>query len=156
MMARPIDVQEAATKSANSSDPTLLSEAELARAFAVDIDLGLTSSEAALRLSRDGPNELPAAVALPPWRRFLRHFQDPLIYLLCAAVLISLAAWMMEGHNGWPVDAIVIGLVILLNGILGFLQEAKAQDAVAALSKMTAQVRQSCVMASSCMCPAPS
>lgn len=46
---------------------------------AADIVLGLTSSEAALRLSRDGPNALTAAVVVPVWRRLLAHFQDPLI-----------------------------------------------------------------------------
>jgi magnesium-transporting ATPase (P-type) len=120
------------------TDPGLLDQAGLAKKYAVDIARGLTTSEAAQRLARSGPNALPVAQAKPPWQRFLRHFQDPLIYLLCAAVLISLLAWMMEGHGGWPVDAIVIGLVILVNGILGFMQEAKAQDAVAALSTLTA------------------
>jgi Ca2+-transporting ATPase len=134
----PVAARAAAAGAALRVDPALIGEAELARTFAVDIELGLTSPEAALRLARDGPNVLAATVALPAWRRFLRHFQDPLIYLLCAAIAISLAAWAIEGRTGWPVDAGVIGLVILLNGLLGFLQEAKAQDAVAALSKMTA------------------
>ena len=130
--------EQLAAASVHRVNPVLLGEAELARTFAVDTELGLTSPEAALRLARDGPNELAAAVALPAWRRFLSHFQDPLTYLLCAAIVISLAAWAIEGRTGLPIDAGVIGLVILLNGILGFLQEAKAHDAVAALSKMTA------------------
>ncbi|MBC7685963.1 MAG: cation-translocating P-type ATPase [Bdellovibrionales bacterium] len=111
---------------------------QLGLAYGVDPARGLSASEAALRLVRDGPNQLAAAVALPRWRRFLKHFQDPLIYLLCAAVVISLVAWTFEDRAGWPVDAIVIALVILLNAMLGYLQEAKAQDAVAALSKMSA------------------
>ncbi len=135
---RRIDALHALAGGAALADPTLLDYAEVARACAADIDHGLSSPEAALRLARDGPNTLPSAPAPAFWRRFLAHFQDPLIYLLLAAVLISLVAWVMEGRGGWPVDAIVIGLVILLNAILGFLQESKAQDAVAALSKMTA------------------
>lgn len=139
--------QDAAPKSVRSTQlpqppqptqPSLLSAAEIARAFEADLELGLTSAQAALRLARDRPNELTAAVAVPAWRRLLKHFQDPFTYLLCAAVLISSIAWMIEGANGWPVEAIVIGLVILRNGVLGFLQEARAHDAVAALSKMTA------------------
>ena len=133
-----MNAERAATGFPAAADPALLDEAALAIAYGVDLAHGLTSADASLRLSRDGPNQLAAAVALPFWRRFLTHFQDPLIYLLCAAVLISLAAWAFEGRAGWPVDAIVIALVILLNGILGYLQEAKAQDAVAALSTMTA------------------
>ncbi|MDB5746503.1 MAG: ATPase, type [Massilia sp.] len=138
MTLRQINVQQAAVKSAHLPDAALLSEPQIAQEFATDIDVGLTSAEAALRLSTDGPNALTAAVVLPAWRRLLKHFQDPLIYLLFAAVIISLVAWTVEGHTSWPVDAIVIALVILLNGVLGFLQEAKARDAVAALSRMTA------------------
>ena len=137
---RPIDAQPPGASAGVPANPCLLDQAELALAYAVDIAHGLSSPEAALRLARDGPNTLPAAPTPPRWRRLLRHFQDPLIYLLCAAVLISLVAWIMEGRSGWPVDAIVIGLVIVLNGVLGFLQEAKAQDAIAALSKLTAPV----------------
>jgi Ca2+-transporting ATPase len=119
------------------ADPGVRDPADLARAFAVDPARGLTSAEAARRLARDGPNTLAAAPTEPAWRRFLGHFKDPLVYLLGAAVLISLLAWAMQG-GGWPVDAIVIALVILANGVLGFVQEGKAQDAVAALSTLTA------------------
>jgi magnesium-transporting ATPase (P-type) len=68
----------------------------------------------------------------------LVHFKDPLIYLLLAAVAISLAAWVIRGRDGWPIDAIVIALIVVVNAILGYLQEAKAERAVAALAKMTA------------------
>ena len=47
----------------------------------------------------------------PTWRRILAQFQDPLVYLLLGAVIIALLAWVIEGRAGWPVDAIVIGLV---------------------------------------------
>ncbi len=72
----------------------------------------------------------------------LAQFQDPLIYLLLAAVAIALVAWWVEGRGtenaGLPVDAIVIAAVVLLNGVIGHVQEAKAQNAVAALARMTA------------------
>ncbi|HYE41731.1 MAG TPA: HAD-IC family P-type ATPase, partial [Ramlibacter sp.] len=51
---------------------------------------------------------------------------------------IALAAWLVEGAHGWPVDAVVITAVLLLNAVLGYVQEAKARDAVAALARMTA------------------
>jgi magnesium-transporting ATPase (P-type) len=51
---------------------------------------------------------------------------------------IALAAWMVEGGAGWPIDTIVIAVVLLLNAALGFVQESKAADAVAALARMTA------------------
>ena len=85
-----------------------------------------------------GPNELRGTPPVPIWRKILAQFQDPLIYLLLAAVAVSLVAWIVEGAHGAPVDAIVIAAIIILNAILGYTQEAKAADAVAALGAMTA------------------
>ena len=61
-----------------------------------------------------------------------------MIYLLLGAVAISLAAWLIEGRVGWPVDAIVVALIVIVNAVLGYLQEAKAANAVAALAQLTA------------------
>ena len=57
---------------------------------------------------------------------------------MLAAVAIALVAWLIEDSVGWPVDAIVIATIVLLNGVLGYVQEAKADDAVVALVRMTA------------------
>ena len=119
-------------------DPSVRDADEVPRAFGADLDSGLTSQEAARRLAKSGPNELHATPRAPAWRRILAHFQDPLIYLLLAAIAISLIAWAIDGWVGWPVDAIVIAAIVVLNGVLGYAQEAKAQDAVAALARMTA------------------
>ena len=86
---------------------------------------------------KTAPTNFRAAPRLPAWRRVLSHFQDPLIYLLLAAIAIALLAWVIEGRVGWPVDAIVIATIVLLNAVLGYVQEAKAEDAVAALARMT-------------------
>jgi P-type Ca2+ transporter type 2C len=110
----------------------------VARALGVDVALGLRSAEAARRLAEHGPNQLRTAEARPTWRRILAQFQDPLVYLLIGAIVIALAAWLIEGHEGWPTDALVIAAVLLLNAALGFIQEGKAADAVAALARMTA------------------
>ena len=118
-------------------DPSVTDAAAVARALGADLERGLTAAEAARRLAEQGRNELRGAPPVPTWRRLLAHFQDPLIYLLLAAIVIALAAWFLEGRAGWPVDAIVIAVVVLLNGALGFMQEAKARDAVAALARMT-------------------
>ena len=118
-------------------DPSVTDAAAVARALGADLERGLTAAEAERRLAEQGRNELRGAPPLPTWRRVLAHFQDPLIYLLLAAIVIALAAWFLEGRAGWPVDAIVIAVVVLLNGALGFMQEAKARDAVAALARMT-------------------
>lgn len=121
-----------------SEDPSVQDADEVAKAFGADLDSGLTSQEAARRLAEKGPNELRAAPRVPTWRRILAHFQDPLIYLLLAAIAISLVAWAIDGRVGWPVDAMVIAVIVILNGVLGYVQEAKAEHAVAALARMTA------------------
>ena len=112
--------------------------ADALRTLDVDPDTGLDQAEAQRRLGRYGANELRPAPPVPLWRKILRQFQDPLIYLLVAAIAISVLAWVVEGAAGPPVDAIVIGAVVLLNGVLGFVQENKAESAVAALRLMTA------------------
>ncbi|HET9348625.1 MAG TPA: cation-transporting P-type ATPase, partial [Arthrobacter sp.] len=104
----------------------------------VSPETGLDSDEAGRRLALYGANELRSAPPVPLWRKILRQFQDPLIYLLLAAIAISVVAWAVEGAAGVPVDALVIGAVVLFNGVLGFVQENKAESAVAALRLMTA------------------
>ncbi|MGZ8482115.1 MAG: cation-translocating P-type ATPase, partial [Candidatus Limnocylindria bacterium] len=109
-----------------------------------DPSRGLTAAEAAARLARYGPNQLESAAAVPGWRRLLAQFNSPLIHLLLAAVVVSLAAWGAEGRDGLPYDAIVILAILVLNAVLGYTQEARAEEAVAALQRMstpTATVR---------------
>jgi len=98
----------------------------------------LSSVEAARRLENDGSNELRSAPPVPEWRKLLQQFRDPLIYLLLAAIVISLVAWAIEGAHGLPIDATIIALIVVLNAVIGYVQEAKAQSAVAALAHMTA------------------
>jgi len=119
-------------------DPSLMDVPSVCSALAADVEKGLSAQEAARRLASEGPNELRAAPPVPTWRRMLAHFQDPLVYLLLAAIGISLAAWYLGGREGWPVDALVIASIVLMNAILGYVQEAKAERAVAALAKLTA------------------
>jgi len=120
------------------TDPHARSGADVARRLETDVDEGLTATEAQRRLARDGPNTLRAAARRPAWRRMLAQFQDPLTLLLVAAIVVALAAWAMDGATGWPIDATVIAAVVLLNGILGYVQETRARSAVDALSRMTA------------------
>ena len=102
-----------------------------------DVIAGLTAQKAAARLSANGRNELQPEPPVPAWRRIAAQFQSPLIYLLLAAIAIALLAWGVEGFGGWPIDALVIAAVVLLNAALGYLEEGKARDAVAALARMT-------------------
>jgi len=119
-------------------DPSQVDADVVAMQLDVDPAAGLSAQEAARRLEADGPNELRGKKPIPTWRRVVAQFQDPLIYLLLAAVAISLASWVVQGAEGAPVDAIVIAAIVVLNAILGYTQEAKAEDAVAALGTMTA------------------
>ena len=98
---------------------------------------GLTAQEAGTRLLANGRNELHPTPPVPAWQRVLAQFQNPLIYLLLVAIVIALVAWGVDGFAGWPIDALVIAAVVMLNGALGYLEEAKARDAVAALAQMT-------------------
>ncbi len=133
-----IEVPATATPHDPLGDPSLLDAAAVAAALDTDLQRGLGAAEAAARLSRDGPNELRAEPRRPTWRRILAQLQDPLVYLLLAAVAVALVAWAIEGRHSVPVDAIVIALVVALNAALGYAQEVKAENAVAALAAMTA------------------
>ena len=119
-------------------DPSLAAPERLLQSLDTDAGQGLTPEEAARRLVAHGANVLRGAPAIPAWRRVLAQFQDPLVYLLLGAIGIALGAWAVEGFEGWPLDAVVIAAVVLLNGALGFVQQSKAADAVAALARMTA------------------
>ncbi len=103
-----------------------------------DLDRGLTEVEAAERLDRRGPNELEAAEPVPAWRKLVEQFRDPLVYLLLAAVAVSLVAWLLEGAEDVPFEVAVISLILVANALLGYVQEARAEQAVAALQRMAA------------------
>ena len=114
--------------------------AAVAAAVGTDVGRGLTSEEAARRIEQYGPNQLDAAPPVPAWRKLLAQFADPLIYLLLAAVVVSLVAWAVEGAEGVPFDAVVITVIVVLNAVLGYVQEARAEQAVAALQRMAAAI----------------
>lgn len=102
-----------------------------------DPDLGLTAVEVDERRARYGPNTLAEADPVPGWQRLLAQFADPVVYLLLAAIGISGAVWIVEGADGFPFDVAVIAVIVVANAILGFVQERKAEEAVAALQSMT-------------------
>lgn len=91
---------------------------------------GLTSAEAVSRLETYGANELAFSAATPWWRVFARQFASPIIGILAVAGVITL----LQRH--W-VDAIAIFLVLMINAVLGFTQERKAEKDVRALQSMT-------------------
>jgi magnesium-transporting ATPase (P-type) len=119
-------------------DPWRLDAADVAVELGTDVRSGLTSAEATTRLGRYGPNELEPEAAVPAWRKLLAQFANPLVYLLLAAVVVSVTAWVAEGAEGMPYEALVIAIIVVLNAVLGYVQEARAEQAVAALQRMTA------------------
>jgi Ca2+-transporting ATPase len=99
---------------------------------------GLTDEEARTRLDRYGRNELHAEQPVPAWRRILAQFQDVLVILLLAATAISAALWIYERDAALPYEALAIFAVIVLNATMGYLQQSRAEAAIAALRAMSA------------------
>ena len=90
---------------------------------------GLSGEDAARRLEEVGPNRLPEPPRHPAWRRFLSHFNDVLIYLLLAAAAVK----MVMGD--W-LDVTVILAVAIVNAVIGFVQEGRAEKALAGIRGM--------------------
>ncbi len=96
-----------------------------------NVQRGLTSSQVNERRARYGPNELEEEPAPPPWRILLMQFANTMIVVLLVAAVIMVAI-------GESTDAIVIGAIVVLNALIGFFQEYRAEQAMAALRSMTA------------------
>ena len=94
-----------------------------------DAAKGLPQDEAESRLAKFGANRMSAGKTVPPWLRFLLQFHQPLIYILLGATLVC---FLLAEF----VDAAVIFAVVLINAVIGYIQEAKAEKAIDALSKM--------------------
>jgi Ca2+-transporting ATPase len=112
-------------------------EAVLA-ALDVDPRSGLCSTEAEKRLERYGRNELTEEKPVLGWRKFLAQFTDALVILLIVAGLVSAGLWFYERDASLPYEALAILAIVLLNAILGYVQQARAERAVAALRDMSA------------------
>lgn len=100
-------------------------------------ETGLTTAEARTRRERYGPNRLPSKPPPAWWQIGLRQFKSPLIYILLAAAVVSLLI-----HPDDPTDAIFIGVVLMLNAVIGGYQEWKAERSTRALQKLL-QIRAS-------------
>ena len=104
---------------------------ELVKVLEVNLSTGLSADEVRRRQKEHGPNRVTARRGTPTWLKFLKQFNQPLVYILLVAVGVT--AFLGE----W-VDSSVIFGVVIINAIVGFLQEAKAEKAIEALAKMVA------------------
>ena len=107
-------------------------------ALDTDAQHGLGEAEARDRLERHGLNELTAQKPVPAWRKFLAQFQDTLVIMLLIATAISAGLWLYERESALPYEAMAIFTIVLLNAILGYVLELRAERAVAALNQMSA------------------
>ncbi|MBE6027485.1 MAG: cation-translocating P-type ATPase [Clostridiales bacterium] len=97
---------------------------------------GLSAEEAAARLESDGPNKLIEAKKRSSIARFFDQMKDPMIIILLVAAALSLITSLYQNEN--PSDVFIILFVVVLNSVLGVVQENKAEEAIEALKQMTA------------------
>ena len=98
---------------------------------------GLTAAEASSRLSQYGPNELEKEEKTPLWKRFFEQMADPMVIMLIVAAAISAITGTIQGESEWA-DVIIIMAVVIINSVLGVVQEAKSEQALEALQQMSA------------------
>jgi P-type Ca2+ transporter type 2C len=113
-------------------------EALIAR-LGTDPAHGLSEAEAARRLAQDGPNELPKPKGKNPWWQLVGQFANPIVLTLLVAAIIAIVDGVSRRTEPVLVrfgDATAILLIVLLNALLGFYQERRAEAALAALEKM--------------------
>ena len=129
----------AGDRTANAAAPPYRQPVEaVLLALGVDGRAGLSAAEARERLARHGRNELRAEAKAPAWKRFLAQFQDVLVVLLLVATAISATLWVIERDAALPYEAMAILAIVLLNAVLGYVQESRAEASVAALRQMSA------------------
>ncbi len=109
---------------------------ELTEQLSTDAASGLSASEAAERLARDGYNEFRKTKHTSLLVKFLTQFKSFMILVLIAAAVISGVVGVMNGEGF--TDAIIIMVIVVLNAIIGVAQEAKAEKSLDALEKMAA------------------
>ena len=115
----------------------LSSTAAVLKAQGVAEATGLGASEASQRLAKHGPNKLKEEEKTPLWIRFFQQMADPMVIMLIVAAVISAVTGMIQGESEWA-DVVIIMTVVIINSALGVIQEAKSEEALAALQEMSA------------------
>ena len=107
-----------------------LAVAQVGKQLGVDPSTGLSAAEAAGRLKQYGDNSLVEAPPVPLWRKIARQFAELVIWILIAAAIISAAM------GEWA-DTAAIAAIVIVNALIGFFQEERAMQALAALRKLS-------------------
>ena len=109
-------------------------------ALATDSVRGLRHAEAHRRLDQYGHNRLKSAPEIPWWKRLLEQFENFLVIILLVAIVISVIEWLLQDprETALPYEAIVILAIVILNAMLGFVQESRAEKSVRALMALAA------------------
>ena len=115
----------------------LSAAAEVLSDQGVDENLGLSTGEASSRLAKTGPNKLEEAEKTPLWKRFFEQMADPMVIMLIVAAVISALTGMVKGEPDFA-DVVIIMFVVIVNSVLGVVQEAKSEEALEALQEMSA------------------
>ncbi len=100
-------------------------------------EAGLAAAEATRRAAEVGPNKLAEEAKTPLWIRFFQQMADPMVIMLIVAAVISALTGMVKGEPDFA-DVAIIMFVVIVNSILGVVQEAKSEEALAALQEMSA------------------
>ena len=119
-------------------EPYHLPAEQVLAALGTDAQSGLSQTQAQERLERHGANELVKESPAPEWKKLLGQFTNILVILLLVAALISAGLWFYEREAAWPYEAIAIFAIVLLNAVMGYVQQARAEQALAALRQMSA------------------
>lgn len=122
----------------SSIPPYQQSAAAVLAALGSEADSGLSQAEAMVRLNKYGKNVLLEQKPMPSWRKFLAQFEDTMVVLLLVATLISAGLWLYQPDTSLPYEAIAIFAIVLLNALLGYVQQERAERALAALRHMAA------------------
>jgi Ca2+-transporting ATPase len=112
----------------------------VARALGSDVSRGLSRAEAQRRLAQYGPNRLEGGPETPWWTHLIDQFRNVLVIILLVAIAISTIEWTLQDprESALPYEAIVILAIVVLNAVLGFVQESRAERSVRALMALAA------------------
>ncbi len=115
----------------------LVSSDEVLTREGTDEVCGLSEGEAAKRLEKQGLNKLDEAEKTPLWKRFFEMMADPMVIMLIIAAIISAVTSNLQGEGDFA-DVAIIMFVVILNSVLGVVQEYQAENALEALQEMSA------------------